>query len=91
MRGNTRKQRRPHNLGADNQTGQGGMMATIREERERMRRELHAVLERSGKSIEEALTIDYDRKHRIRQRWLLFWSNVFLMIAGSEFRVKIQR
>lgn len=64
-------------------------MATLRDERERLRLELHAAIDHANKTIEEALTIDYDPRRRIRQRWLLFWSNVFLTIAGSEFRAKI--
>lgn len=64
-------------------------MATIGEERERLRRELNSELALCGKTIEEALTVDYDPEHRIRQRLLMIASNFFLMIAGSKFRAKI--
>ncbi len=64
-------------------------MATIGEERIRLRRELHAELALCGKTIEEALTVDYDPEHRVRQRLLLWFSNFWLMVAGSTFRGKI--
>lgn len=64
-------------------------MATIGEERERLRRELHAELALCGKTIKEALTVDYDPDHRIRQRLLLWFSNFGLMISGSKHRGRI--
>lgn len=64
-------------------------MATISEERTRLRHELHAALRNGEKTIQEALTVSYDHKHRIRQRWLAWWSNFFLVIAGSKFRARI--
>ncbi len=64
-------------------------MGTFAEERERLRVELEAAVKRGREDISEALTVDYDRKHPVRQKWLAFWSNIFLRIAGSEFRAKI--
>lgn len=64
-------------------------MATIGEERERLRRELHAAVEQGGKTIEEALRVKYDPERRIMQRFWMVTSNFFLMIAGSKFRAKI--
>lgn len=64
-------------------------MATFAEERERLRVELEAAVNDGRKDISEALTVAYDRKHPVRQKWLALWSNIFLWIAGSEFRAKI--
>ena len=64
-------------------------MTTLGEERARLRHELHAVLKDGEKTIQEALTVPYDHKHRIRQRWLAWWSNFFLLLAGSKFRARI--
>ena len=64
-------------------------MATFAEERERLRRGLHAAVTDGKKTIAEALTVEYDPEQRIRQRLLLWSSNFFLAIAGSEFRARI--
>ena len=62
---------------------------TIREKRERFRRELHGEIALCGKTLEEALSVDYDPEHRVRQRLSLWFSNFGLMISGSKFRGRI--
>lgn len=64
-------------------------MATISEERERLRRELHEAVKTADKTIAETLTVDYDPEHRIRQRLLALASNILLGVAGSKYRARI--
>lgn len=64
-------------------------MATIGEERERLRVELHKALENGQKTIAETLRVQYDPQHKWRQKFLALASNMFLAIAGSKFRAKI--
>ena len=66
-----------------------GKAETIGEARTRLKHELYAELVIGNKTIQEALTVEYDHKHRIRQRLLLWFSNFGLMIAGSKHRGKI--
>lgn len=64
-------------------------MVIIREERERLRHQLHTEIVLGKKTLAEALAVECDPQHRIRQQLLLWFSNFGLMIAGSKFRARI--